>query len=240
MEQRKHIVPCVFKPTKEEKRQIEKRKYDFLYSEAYENKHGCYGGHNHGQGIYDLIKQLGISSILDVGCGQNNFTKWCRENNIRSMGVDISSPKADIVAPAHNIPVEDKSFDYITCFDVMEHLLEEEIDEALKEFTRIARRGLLFCISYEPSKRGVVFRTIKRESSGKLLIKAPIFHNNKCSTRAIQKELRKGNLHQAVKPQDWWIEKIKEYGETNAVIRDWYNSACDLLEHKNYIHTVLN
>tara|TARA_Y100000310_G_scaffold309766_1_gene354242 strand:+ start:103 stop:822 length:720 start_codon:yes stop_codon:yes gene_type:complete len=226
--------------TKKEKRQIEKRKYDFMYSEAYTEKHGPYGGHNHAQGIYDLIKQLGISSILDVGCGQNDFTKWCGQNDIRSMGVDISSPRADIIAPAHNIPVEDKSFDYITCFDVMEHLLEEEVHDVLKEFARIARRGLLFCISYEPSKLGVVFRTIKRKGPGKLLIKAPIFRNDKSSERTVKKELKNGNLHPTIESEDWWVKKIKKYGKVEVLIGRWENPSTNLREDKRYIHTKLN
>lgn len=224
--------------TKEEARQIEKEKYDFLYSEKYLAEHAPYGATNHGQAAYEFIKQKKVTSILDVGCGQNDFSKWCQDNDIDCIGVDISSPKADIIAPAHDMPVLDDYFDYVTCFDMMEHLLEEEVDDVLKEFVRIARRGLIFCISYEASKTGVVFQKIKRKE-GKLLFVSPFLRRNKQREYHLKKELATGNLHPTVKSQEWWLEKISNYGRTEVLILEWLNPHTNELENKEYIYTEL-
>ena len=102
-----------------------------------------------GRGFLTQLKKLKVKSILDVGAGKGHFKEAIRKK-IKCVSVDIASTKSiDIQAPAHKIPVADNSFEFITAFDVLEHLIPEEINEVLKEFKRIATRGWIFKIAYD-------------------------------------------------------------------------------------------
>lgn len=156
-----------------EKREIEKKKYVALYKER-----PSYGDFDHSRVIRGEIVDLSPESIIDVGCGGGQFVLWCKSRGIFARGVDIASP-FDCVAPAHDLPFEDDSFDYLTAFDMLEHLVEEDVENVLEEFNRVATKGFVFKIAYV-------------QSVGK----------------GINGEL----LHPTVKPESWWIDKIKKYG----------------------------
>jgi len=98
----------------------EKWKYDKLYSKPTE-----YGRTNHGHPY--LERALKFKSILDVGCGYNDFLKEVRDYNkttgqydqkIWSIGVDFSCPGADELADILHLPFKDNSFELVTAFDV--------------------------------------------------------------------------------------------------------------------------
>lgn len=130
----------------EKARHHELEKYVYLYTSD-----NSYGGTQHGKESYPLIKQVSPASLLDVGCGDNSFCHWARSIGIDAIGVDLAHPKADAHAAAHELPFEDESFDWLTAFDVLEHLLPEEVDEVLSEFDRVAAQGWIFSICYRDS-----------------------------------------------------------------------------------------
>ena len=135
---------------KEERSEV-KKIYDRLYDKKYFSSRN-YGRQNWGEGTYDLIKELKVQSLIDVGCGRNNFVQWAREQGIEATGVDIASGKADVICPAHSLPFADKQFEYLTSFDMMEHILPQEVDEVLDEFNRVTSKGFLFHIAYRESR----------------------------------------------------------------------------------------
>ena len=94
--------------------------------------------------LNDLLS-LNPTSIIDIGCGYNEFLDLIssHDENIPSLGVDIACPAADVIAPAHNLPIEDKQYDMLVSFDCMEHIPEEEVELSLKEFSRVADRVYL-------------------------------------------------------------------------------------------------
>ena len=100
-----------------------------------------YGHENNGRKFLPIIlKYIKPESILDVGCGHNEFVADIRSkrNSIKTTGVDFACKSADIVCPADKLPFKDKSFDLITSFDMLEHIPYDEIDEVLKEFKRVS------------------------------------------------------------------------------------------------------
>lgn len=124
-------------------------KYKFIYSnrEIYKK----YGRNNNGKSSFPLIQLLNPQSLIDVGCGHNDFCKMIIEKiNINAIGVDFACESADIVCDALNLPFENKSFDLLTCFDMLEHLLPEQVDDCLKEFQRVSYK-FVFSICYRPS-----------------------------------------------------------------------------------------
>lgn len=133
--------------TIDRRRAQERAKYEALWE-----KHGAWGTHNHGSKAQKLILTLSPATLLDVGCGDNKFAKWARSEGILATGVDFAGCGADIKAAAHDLPFKDNAFDVVTAFDVMEHLLPEEVDEVLEELVRVGRSHLVLGISYRESR----------------------------------------------------------------------------------------
>ena len=75
----------------------------------------------------------------------------------------------------------------LTCFDVLEHLIEEDVDSALNEFKRVSQRAILCSVS-------------DRRARGKW-------------ARKLGMAGKSNNLHATVKNISWWDEKFKELGE---------------------------
>ena len=118
------------------------------YVEIYHNN-ACgsgYGSTNHGRAAVGYVLSSAKGEVLDVGCGHNQFAAALRGAGVAAMGVDFVCPNADIIAPAHDLPFADGRFDILTCFDVLEHLLPDEVDAVLAEFARVSSR-YVFSIS---------------------------------------------------------------------------------------------
>lgn len=121
-------------------------KYRAIYSDP--GRWPRYGHTNHGRKALPLVE--GASSVVDVGCGHNEFAKELRGAGKHAVGVDFACPGADIEAPADALPFGKLDFEVITAFDMLEHLRPEEVRPVLREFARVSRR-FVFSISYVPS-----------------------------------------------------------------------------------------
>ncbi len=66
---------------------------------------------------------------LHVGCGQNHWPEY--------MNVDLYSDRADIKAPADNLPFEDGKYDLIEAHHLLEHLDRDNACETLSEWRRV-------------------------------------------------------------------------------------------------------
>lgn len=129
----------------------EREKYKGIYS-AKEGYVG-YGHSNHGnRAIRHVAVAMKPESVLDVGCGYNEFKKQVLElkKDLKITGVDFACPGADIISDAHNLPFKDKEWDVLTSFDMLEHILPDQVDLVLKEFARVSKR-FVFSIAHQPS-----------------------------------------------------------------------------------------
>lgn len=156
----------------------EKWKYDGIYGPG-----GLpgYGHSNHGANALEWLVER-HTSVLDVGCGHNEFVKAWRESKgqaqkWQAIGCDFACPSADTLALATALPFGADSYDLVTAFDVLEHLPEAEVMPALREMARVAR-WYCFSIATRPS-------TILWQGQ---------------------------NLHPTVRPLDWWHDRIREAG----------------------------
>ena len=68
---------------------------------------------------------------------------------------------------------------------------------------------------------------------------SPFLRRNKQREQHLKKELATGNLHPTVKNQEWWLEKISNYGRTEVLILEWLNPHTNEVENKEYIYTEL-
>lgn len=143
-----------------ERQKLELDKYIDVYTRGTTGTPGIYGHNNWGGGCYEYIHTLNINSLLDIGCGQGVFVNDMQTKfNIPTIyGLDIASVKLNthiqndkiqwIDSMAHDIPLPDNSVEYITSFDCLEHVLEEDVDAIVDEFYRVCTKGLILRITY--------------------------------------------------------------------------------------------
>lgn len=95
-------------------------------------------------------------SILDIGAGEMPYKEYCKHLKYKSQdfgkytGENVqagiktgkyNTRNVDIISDIKKIPVGNKSFDYVLCTEVFEHIPDPL--GALKEIERICRRGLI-------------------------------------------------------------------------------------------------
>ncbi|MBU8911322.1 MAG: class I SAM-dependent methyltransferase [Desulfobacterales bacterium] len=118
---------------------MSKEDYEYIYNN--QAKYGKYGSDNHSRDHLQKLLKLFPKSIIDIGCGHNEFVKgYPMASDKDKVGVDIACPSADVIASAHDLPFKDKEFDMCTSFDVLEHLDEEKVDASLREMKRVSER----------------------------------------------------------------------------------------------------
>jgi 2-polyprenyl-3-methyl-5-hydroxy-6-metoxy-1,4-benzoquinol methylase len=90
---------------------------------------------------------------LDVGCATGHLVRALREREVEAWGLDASGwatgAADESVSPylthglIQQLPFRAKSFDTVICFDVLEHIPEEDADRACAELMRVASRYLI-------------------------------------------------------------------------------------------------
>jgi hypothetical protein len=111
-----------------------------------------YGHTNHGAGAMPMIEAMRPTSILDIGCGWNEFAHEWQARGLRAIGVDFACPGADLIGDlVAGLPYAAREWDLLTAFDLLEHLRPEQVDVALAEMARISTRFVL-SICYTDSR----------------------------------------------------------------------------------------
>jgi ubiquinone/menaquinone biosynthesis C-methylase UbiE len=127
------------------------------YEEYWEN-----GGYSSKVDIFCKYKKIYIENniaasnkrILDIGCGDGEFSSLLLNNNNEIIGLDISENavkiaqgrriKAKYCDINYGLPFEDSSFDIVLIFDTLEHIFDPSF--TLREAQRVLKRGgSLYC-----------------------------------------------------------------------------------------------
>lgn len=126
-------------------------KYRGIYSDP---RFARYGHTNHGAAAMPIVEREAPTSILDIGCGWNEFAQAWQARGLRAIGVDFACPGADLVADlAGGLPYAEREWDLVTAFDVLEHLRPDQVDPALREMARISTRFLVSICYRDSSNR---------------------------------------------------------------------------------------
>lgn len=104
-----------------------------------------------------LSKHKGLS-LLDIGAGRGEGLQIARECGYLDVhGVEpVKSLLAEDISfgYAHDLGFPDDSYDTVTCFDVLEHLLSEDIGPAIEEMCRIGRKVIISAATYSSMVNG--------------------------------------------------------------------------------------
>ena len=97
----------------------------------------------------------GVSSALDVGCGDGKLTRvLAAETGIQIIGFDSSAEALSrislpsIQGDAANMPFENASFDLVFSTDTLEHVPDETHDQVWAELFRVARNQVLVAVPF--------------------------------------------------------------------------------------------
>ena len=121
-----------------------------------ENHPEYWGGGNfhYGDWFRDVVKSMNIKTWLDVGCGAGRWCKHVLDNgmSVAVHGVDVvdlGCPEGVLFNTAHarDLPLDDNSFEVVSSWDVFQHLIVDDVDQALAEVFRVASKQVYFIIS---------------------------------------------------------------------------------------------
>lgn len=95
-----------------------------------------------------------VRNLADIGCGNGVFINYLSQNKpaIKLTGVDRSAAALKYVnaekieASIENLPSENKSFDCVSCLEVIEHLPEGIYQKALDELVRISKKYIIISV----------------------------------------------------------------------------------------------
>lgn len=96
-----------------------------------------------------FVSKYAGKSILDLGCATGNYSVALKKNGYEVKGADVNSSYVEIankrgietVLINNSVPFQDKSFDTVICFEVIEHVTN--LDTLLHEAKRLARKNVL-------------------------------------------------------------------------------------------------
>ncbi len=90
------------------------------------------------------------TSVLEIGAGDETVKRYMQKLGVgKYVTMDIADDLApDIKGSITAIPLEDKSFDTVCAFEVLEHIPFEEVSQALSELARVAKKYVLVSVPH--------------------------------------------------------------------------------------------
>ena len=117
------------------------------YVRCYEQENYRMGRVRMADAVLDLEDLPCRGSYLDVSCGRGEMLLHADEFGFESaQGTEIVSALIGgrvIRAEVHALPFKDSSFDVVSMFDVIEHLIEGDDELACSEMMRVAKKHIL-------------------------------------------------------------------------------------------------
>lgn len=85
------------------------------------------------------IFSLKPGKVLEIGVGNGFVSKYLRERGLNIVTLDIDRRlKPDMLGTILALPFVDESFDFVGCYEVIEHLPFSDLNKALSEIFRVS------------------------------------------------------------------------------------------------------
>jgi 2-polyprenyl-3-methyl-5-hydroxy-6-metoxy-1,4-benzoquinol methylase len=143
------------------------------YRDAYERPNYRMGNErreNSTAALRDFGFGRGYKTFLDIGAGRGEILDFAQDGGtfetVRGTEVVVDLILSDqrlTYATAHDLNFADRSWDVVTCFDVLEHLLPADVKPAIDHIFRIARAVVIISaaedsqfqagVEHHPSRR---------------------------------------------------------------------------------------
>jgi ubiquinone/menaquinone biosynthesis C-methylase UbiE len=140
----------------DEARQTERAKY----KKAYSNRNYRMSERRRLDACANLKSMRTKGPYLDVSCGQGDMIKQAKLMGFNPVhGTEIVDQLCDGITVVkgwcHALPFGDKSFDVVTMFDVIEHLIPGDDEAACREMLRVARKHIMISANNMPSVKAI-------------------------------------------------------------------------------------
>lgn len=104
------------------------------------------------RGMMATLRADGMRDVLDVGCGRGEALLLARDAGLEAQGCEVvrylaMAEDVDLIDGAHALHYPDRSYDVVAAFDVMEHILEDDVVPVLRELLRVARKRVVLTIA---------------------------------------------------------------------------------------------
>lgn len=119
---------------------------------------GGYGRANWGENAIEFLKTSNCQFVLDYGCGYGRFASQAADSGMTVYATDIASVETGQIVKdervtffptdGFSINLPNKSIDWITSFDCLEHVPEIDLIKVLDEFKRVCSKGFIVSVAY--------------------------------------------------------------------------------------------
>jgi len=175
----------------------EERKRLLSISYTFYHERKFFGGTANSLEVLNLIKKHRYNTHLDYGTGTGGLFVYTNRRILDMSGRKVKTRPYDPYSTSEEYrmkPAEDERFDLVSCTDVLEHILPEDIDDVLWTLVNHTKK-MLYC-------------TIATYPASKMI----------CDEKG--KDIYNQSLHTLVRPKKWWLDKFealeqKLYDEQN-------------------------
>ena len=105
--------------------------------------------------VLRILSGLDKTSIIDIGTGRGETLSMADALGFeRIAGTEVVPDLCTgrvVYAKSIKLPFDDSCSDYVTCFDVLEHLIEADLIPTIQEMYRVCSKAIIFSASERPS-----------------------------------------------------------------------------------------
>jgi len=132
----------------------------------------------------EILEELNVDQILDIGCGSGDFCALAKENGFSVKGIDLSTTqvkraknKCDCIVK--NVCDLQECFEAsVAIFDVINYMNENELKDFFKCVERVTKKYFIFDINSLFAMEELAIGTLKAEDENRFSVLYSEFENN--------------------------------------------------------------